>query len=60
MQFGLLHPAVAATIPGARHPTEVSENVEMAGLNIPSELWQELKSERLLPEDAPTYERERD
>ena len=60
LQFGLLHPAVAATIPGARHPTEVSENVEMAGLNIPSELWQELKSERLLPEDAPTYERERD
>ena len=60
LQFGLLHPAVAATIPGARHPREVSENVEMAGLNIPSELWQELKSERLLPEDAPTYERERD
>jgi hypothetical protein len=32
----------------------------MAGLNIPSELWQELKSERLLPEEAPTYELERD
>ena len=60
LQFGLLHPAVAATIPGARHPTEVSENVGMAGLNIPSELWQELKSARLLPEEAPTYERERD
>jgi len=60
LQFGLLHPAVAATIPGARHPTEVSENVEMAGLNIPSELWKELKSERLLPEEAPTYEREGD
>ena len=60
LQFGLLHPAVAATIPGARHPTEVSENVEMAGLNIPSALWKELKSERLLPEEAPTYEREGD
>jgi len=60
LQFGLLHPAVAATIPGARHPREVSENVEMAGLNIPSELWKELKSERLLPEEAPTYEREGD
>jgi len=60
LQFGLLHPAVAATIPGARHPTEVSENVEMAGLNIPSELWKELKSEGLLPEEAPTYEWEED
>ena len=57
LQFGLLHPAVAATIPGARHPTEVSENVEMASLNIPSELWKELKSKSLLPEEAPTDDR---
>ena len=57
LQFGLLHPAVAATIPGAWHPTEVSENVEMASLNIPSELWNELKSKSLLPEEAPTEDR---
>ena len=33
LQFGLAHPAVAATIPGPRVPEEVSENVAMASSN---------------------------
>ena len=54
LQFGLAHPAVAATIPGPRTPGEVTENVAMASFDIPADLWAELKSERLIPAEAPT------
>jgi len=54
LQFGLLHPAVAATIPGARTPEEAEENVRMVQHPIPGDLWAELKHEDLLPEHAPT------
>ncbi len=54
LQFGLAHPAVAATIPGPRTPEEVSENIGMASFDIQSDLWTELKSEALIPQEAPT------
>ena len=54
LQFGLAHPAVAATIPGARSAAEVEENVGLAGHPIPDDLWTELRRERLIPEAAPT------
>ena len=54
LQFGLAHPAVAATIPGPRTPEEVEENIDMAGLEIPTDLWAELRAEGLIPTDAPT------
>ena len=54
LQFGLAHPAVAATIPGPRTPSEVSENISMASFDIPGDLWAELKSEGLIPDEAPT------
>ncbi len=54
LQFGLAHPAVAATIPGPRNPDEVAENVAMASFDIPADLWSELKSEALIPAEAPT------
>ena len=53
LQFGLAHPAVAATIPGPRSPAEVEENVRMVGHQIPADLWAELKTARLIPDDAP-------
>ena len=53
LQFGMAHPAVAATIPGPRTPAEVEENVGMAGFDIPRDLWAELKAEGLIPERAP-------
>ncbi len=53
LQFGLGHPAVAATIPGSVTPAEVEENVAMAAFPIPADLWAELKKERLISEDAP-------
>lgn len=54
LQFPLAHPAVAAVIPGARSPEEVDENVQMAGFEIPSDFWAELREEGLIPDDAPT------
>ncbi len=53
LQFGLAHPAVAATIPGPRNQEEVEENIAMVRYEIPADLWSELKSEGLIPEEAP-------
>ena len=55
LQFGLMHPAVVSTIPGARTSSEVIENINMIGVNIPSGVWDDLKSENLIPPNAPTY-----
>ncbi len=54
LQFGLLHPAVASTIPGARSVTEVEENFAMVAHPIPTDLWAELKSENLIAQYSPT------
>ena len=54
LQFGLAHPAVAATIPGAVSAGEVQENFDMVSVDIPGDLWAELRHEGLLPENAPT------
>ena len=54
LQFGLAHPAVAATIPGPRSVSEVEENLRMVEFPIPVQLWEELRHERLIPADAPT------
>ena len=53
LQFGLAHPAVAATVPGARSIEEIEENLCMAAHPIPSDLWDELRAERLIHPDAP-------
>ncbi len=53
LQFGLAHPAVAATVPGARSIAEIKENLRMAAHPIPTDLWAELRAERLIHPDAP-------
>ncbi len=53
LQFGLAHPAVAATIPGARSIDELEENLRMAAHPIPADLWDELRAEGLIHPDAP-------
>lgn len=53
LQFGLLHPAVVATIPGPRSVAEVKENFRMASHPIPTDLWAELKLEELIDPLAP-------
>ena len=53
LQFCLGHPSVVSVIPGARSTTEVEENMEMAGFEIPTCLWEELRSEGLIREEVP-------
>jgi len=52
LQFGLAHPVVAASIPGARTAAEVEENVAMVRHAIPDALWDDLRGEALIPEAA--------
>ncbi|MFI5029303.1 MAG: aldo/keto reductase [Reyranellales bacterium] len=54
MQFPLFHPALCAVIPGALAASEVKQNVERLSVKIPTELWSELKREKLLDPAAPT------
>ena len=54
LQYPLAHPVVASVIPGAQSIEEVEGNIAMVGTEIPSDLWAELKQEKLIPADAPT------
>ncbi len=54
LQFPLAHPCVASVIPGALHPRQVEQNVGYFQEQIPSGLWADLKSEKLIQKDAPT------
>ena len=53
IQFPLAHPAIAAVVSGAAKPEEVDQNMQLMSRPIPHDLWQELKHEGLLREDAP-------
>jgi D-threo-aldose 1-dehydrogenase len=54
MQFPLFHPALCAVIPGALAIREVTENVARMKVKIPTELWSELKREKLIDPSSPT------
>lgn len=53
-QFPLLHPATLSVIPGGQGARETLSNVAAAKAQIPAALWQDLKAQGLLREDAPT------
>lgn len=54
IRFALSPAAVATVIVGAASRAEVTANVLSLKTAIPDALWDELRSERLLPEAAPT------
>lgn len=54
LQFPLAHPVVASIIPGPRTVGEFAENLQLLQHRIPPELWEELRREGLLHDDAPT------
>ena len=54
LQFVLAHPAVATVVPGAQSADEVEQNFALVGQDIPNDLWSEMKTEGLIPSDAPT------
>jgi D-threo-aldose 1-dehydrogenase len=51
--FPLGHPAVVSVCVGARSPEQVRRNARLLGAEIPQELWDELREERLLHPGAP-------
>lgn len=53
LQFPLGHPAVASVIPGPMRPEHVHLNVQALNHPIPAQLWQDLKADGLLRQDAP-------
>jgi D-threo-aldose 1-dehydrogenase len=54
VQFPLGHPAVQTVVVGCRSVAQLEDSVRMFETPIPAALWEELKAERLLPEEAPT------
>jgi len=50
IQFPLSHPAVSTIVAGYTNKGEVDTNIAWAKIPIPTDLWQELVSEKLLPE----------
>jgi D-threo-aldose 1-dehydrogenase len=54
LQFPIGHPAVSCVVVGCRSVAQLDESLRMFEVDIPPSLWQELKSEGLLREDAPT------
>ncbi len=53
LQFPLGHPAIATVLTGVRSAAEFKENERLFRHPIPDEMWQELKTEGLLAEEAP-------
>ncbi|EKU81941.1 aldo/keto reductase [Massilia timonae] len=53
LQFGLAHPVVAATIPGASSVAHLQRNAALMDIVIPPAFWEELKAEGLLAAEAP-------
>jgi D-threo-aldose 1-dehydrogenase len=54
IQFSLHHPAVACVLMGPRDASQAMSNIEMFRVDIPNDLWAEMKHEGMLPADAPT------
>jgi D-threo-aldose 1-dehydrogenase len=53
LQFPLAHPQVASVIPGIASVDQLFDTLRFYRTSIPPRLWQDLKSEGLLREDAP-------
>lgn len=57
LQFPLAHPAVVSVIPGLASPSQVIQAAGWMRTDIPSGLWDDLRTEGLLHPDAPTPDR---
>lgn len=57
IQFPAFHPTVTSVLTGARSVAELDENVAMTRIRIPADLWGDLRSQGLIPEEAPTSPR---
>ena len=53
LQFLLAHPAVASHVPGTRTVAQMEENLAVFRTEVPAAVWDELKREGLIRQDAP-------
>jgi D-threo-aldose 1-dehydrogenase len=53
IQFPLAHPAVRSLVAGVRRIDHLDEYPELMRRPIPADLWAELRSEGLIPDEAP-------
>lgn len=53
LQFTAAHPAIASMVVGARSPNELEAIANWRRIEIPTELWSDLRTEDLIPRDAP-------
>jgi D-threo-aldose 1-dehydrogenase len=53
LQFPLAHPLVVSVVAGAVSAAQVEDNIRMLGVEIPPQLWSELKGSGLLDSRAP-------
>lgn len=53
IQFPFGHRAVTSVVVGARTPAEVDDAIAMCAIDIPALLWQDLRTEGLLPPHVP-------
>jgi D-threo-aldose 1-dehydrogenase len=53
IQFPLGHRAIQTVLTGCRSVEEITENVAAFQAPIPPAVWEDLKAERLLPDEAP-------
>ena len=52
-QFPLMHPSVLSVIPGGQGVGEMTSNIAASRAEIPPALWQDLKANGLMLDDAP-------
>ena len=52
VQFPVAEPGISAVLTGVRTPAEIEQNIEMFEFDIPPELWQDLRNERLVADDV--------
>ncbi|MCO6008469.1 aldo/keto reductase [Actinoallomurus purpureus] len=55
MAFPLRHPAVSGIVVGMRTADEVRRNIAAFGVEIPAQVWDDLRGEGLLDERAPVH-----
>ena len=53
LQFPRAHPAIACVLAGARSTEELDENIALASQPIADAFWRDLRSQRLVAEEAP-------
>jgi D-threo-aldose 1-dehydrogenase len=54
LRFPFGHPSVISVIPGPNAPQQLHQNLDWMGLDIPAELWIELRRDGLIHPAAPT------